>query len=99
MHHCWGWRIIVLGGAFLLLGGTLGASRRAEAAASPPAARTVVAAPAGCGPGWNIVPSPNISQIENVLRGIGSVTSDNIWAVGYYYTSGVGDQTLIEHWD
>ncbi|MDQ3021239.1 MAG: hypothetical protein M3R36_11830 [Bacteroidota bacterium] len=46
---------------------------------------------------WSVVPSPNPSVTRNILRGVGSISSNDVWAVGVY------DQqpsfTLTQHWD
>ncbi len=46
---------------------------------------------------WSIVPSPDSGQ-ASALYGITAISTDDVWAVGDYYT-GTKDQTLIEHWD
>jgi S-layer homology domain len=51
---------------------------------------------------WSIVPSPNGNQIENYLEGVSAVSSDDVWAVGWYVADigGQGYQrTLVEHWN
>jgi hypothetical protein len=52
---------------------------------------------------WGSVPSPNLGDRQNVIRGIAPISSNDIWAVGEY-NSGVvptvtGRRTLIQHWD
>lgn len=50
---------------------------------------------------WSIVPSPNFAStsqtFENDLYGVAAVSSNNVWAVGYY--TNTSDQTLTEHWN
>ncbi len=49
---------------------------------------------------WNIVPSPSTDSTYNVLTGVASVTSDDVWAVGYHTDGGASlRQTLTLHWD
>ena len=43
---------------------------------------------------WTVVPSPNPASNRNILRGVGSISSNDVWAVGES-----GTQSLIEHWD
>lgn len=51
------------------------------------------------GTGWSVVPSPNGGPAgsSNILQGVATVATNDVWAVGY-----IGDffqgQTLIEHW-
>lgn len=33
------------------------------------------------------------------LNSVAAVSASDVWAVGSHYESGVGDQTLVEHWD
>lgn len=49
------------------------------------------------GSGWSIVPSPNFGTYD-ILRAVAAVSSSDVWAAGYY-TSGLTNQTLIEHWN
>ena len=49
---------------------------------------------------WSTVRAPNVGRFENSLRGLASVTANNIWAVGSYIAPpGEINQTLIEHWN
>ncbi len=49
---------------------------------------------------WSIVSSPNLSARANVLNGIADISSNDVWAVGYYNNNNETVQnTLIEHWD
>jgi len=50
------------------------------------------------GTSWSVVTSPNVGVYDNRLQGVATVSSTNVWAVGYYSTSSA-IQTLIEHWD
>jgi len=46
---------------------------------------------------WVVVPSPSPSSTRNILRGVGSISSNDVWAVGVS-----GEQpsfTLTEHWN
>lgn len=46
---------------------------------------------------WSVVPSPNIGTNANVLQSIAAVSSNDVWAVGYY--TDTNTHVLIEHWD
>jgi hypothetical protein len=48
---------------------------------------------------WKQVPSPNSGAYINVLTGIGAAGSANVWAVGYWATSGVDYHGYTLHWD
>lgn len=51
---------------------------------------------------WSIIASPDVGGSgANYLFGVAAVASNNVWAVGQYYTSPGGGvrQTLVEHWD
>lgn len=61
-------------------------------AAGPP---TMATSSTDCGP----VPSPSPGSYTNKLFGVASVTSDDIWAVGYSADWTGPHRTLIEHWD
>jgi hypothetical protein len=52
---------------------------------------------------WSVVSSPSPDN-DAFLNGVTAVSSTNVWAVGYYFTSGSsqsggGSQTLIEQWN
>ena len=55
------------------------------------------------GTAWTVVPSPNavgMGTYANFLSDVTSISANDIWAVGYTYSSpSPGGQTLIEHWD
>src|SRR5947209_274998 len=53
------------------------------------------ASPLNCG-SWNIVSSPNPGG-ANYLEGVATVSTSDVWAVGYIFNS--TEETLIEHWD
>src|SRR5207253_6589063 len=38
----------------------------------------------GCGPDWSVVPSPNVGASTNEFYGVAAVSSNDVWAVGYY---------------
>src|SRR5439155_302662 len=46
------------------------------------------------GTAWNVVPTPNVGDSQNVLYGVSALSADSTWAVG----RGEGD-ALIEHCD
>src|SRR5690349_24760771 len=52
--------------------------------------------PAPCG--WSLVSSPNPSTTSNYIRAVAAVSTDDLWAVGFYNNASSA-QTLIEHWD
>jgi len=46
---------------------------------------------------WTVVPSPNPNPLRNILRGVGAISSNDVWAVG---VSGQQPSfTLTEHWN
>jgi hypothetical protein len=49
---------------------------------------------------WSVVPSPNIGDGDNLLTAVTAVSTNDVWAVGYYrdYVRG-GYSTLVLHWD
>ncbi len=49
--------------------------------------------------GWSIVASLNPSTQSNSLSSVATVSSSNVWAVGYYGKSNNVEQTLIEQWN
>ena len=48
---------------------------------------------------WSVVTSPNAGTGSNYLYGVAAVSVSDIWAVGYYTTTGTLQQTLTLHWD
>jgi len=52
---------------------------------------------------WSIVPSPNPGSTANGLKAVAAVSTNDVWAVGYFSSSGDstgrGLQTAIEHWN
>ncbi len=52
------------------------------------------------GTAWSQVASPNLGSGANTLRGLGVVSSTDLWAVGYYRVAGAEcARTLIQHWN
>ncbi|HLH62087.1 MAG TPA: hypothetical protein VKV20_10425 [Ktedonobacteraceae bacterium] len=51
------------------------------------------------GTAWNIVSSPNVGASDNLLFGLTAISSNDVWAVGYYQDETASFRTLIEHWD
>ncbi len=51
---------------------------------------------------WSIVPSPSLSNTDNVLESVTAISSNDVWAVGYFTavsgTTGY-PQTLALHWN
>lgn len=51
---------------------------------------------------WSVVPSPNggtLDRNNNLLEGVAAVSTNDVWAVGYYTSDTNGVQTLVLHWD
>lgn len=46
---------------------------------------------------WSVVPSPNPSGLRNIIRGIGAISSNDVWAVGEYDEQ--PSFSLIQHWN
>jgi hypothetical protein len=57
------------------------------------------------GQSWHIVESTNPgtgpSATTNILKGVAGTSTDDVWAVGYYFNAagGIYQQTLIQHWN
>ncbi|HXY72435.1 MAG TPA: VCBS repeat-containing protein, partial [Actinomycetota bacterium] len=52
------------------------------------------------GTAWSIVDSPTMpSSGSNTLTAVSALSTNNVWAVGYYFDSKNVRKTLIEHWD
>jgi hypothetical protein len=53
------------------------------------------------GSSWSVVSSPNVTNIgENYLNGVGALSANDVWAVGYYFDPFPGQiGTLVEHWN
>jgi hypothetical protein len=52
------------------------------------------------GTSWTIVPSPNIGVFQNYLSDVAGTGSDDVWAVGNWYSfQQVVARTLALHWD
>ena len=49
------------------------------------------------GSAWSVVKSPSPGGSYNILQSVAVVSSNDVWAVGFYYTS--HDQALAEHWN
>lgn len=47
--------------------------------------------------GWSVIPSPNVVGSGNALFGVSGVATNDIWAVGFSFSSGNPQKTLIEH--
>src|SRR5207249_1903346 len=51
---------------------------------------------------WSVIPSPNASTLNNILRGVAAISANDVWAVGsymYYPYEGISFGTLALHWD
>ncbi len=46
---------------------------------------------------WSVVPSPSIGLANNELLGVAAISTNDVWAVGYYPDTRT--LTLVEHWD
>jgi hypothetical protein len=46
---------------------------------------------------WGVVSSPNVGSSRNGLEGVTAISSNDVWAVGYYDSSGF--RTLALHWN
>jgi hypothetical protein len=54
-----------------------------------------------CASGWQLVPSPNIGNLDNNLTAVSAASATDAWAVGDYYTTNnpVVLVNMAEHWD
>lgn len=49
---------------------------------------------------WSQITTSNLDQFFNLFFGVAALRSDDVWAVGYAYTTdGLSFSTLTEHWD
>ncbi len=54
---------------------------------------------------WSIVPSPDPGLTLDILNGVTAVSSNDVWAIGYFSSSPINPNTpasihaLIEHWN
>jgi hypothetical protein len=49
---------------------------------------------------WTLVPSPNGSGRQSMLRAVAALSPNDVWAVGFATPADSGaPETLIEHWD
>lgn len=52
------------------------------------------------GTNWSIISSPTPAQSTiSSLSAVAIVATDNVWAVGGYYSKDMGQMNLIEHWN
>jgi hypothetical protein len=52
------------------------------------------------GDGWQVVPSRNLTNQDNILAGVSAASKNDAWAVGTYYPSPTSPlATLAEHFD
>lgn len=47
---------------------------------------------------WSVVPVPSIGQYY-ALEAVTAISTNDVWAVGYYNVSPMNDEPLIDHWD
>jgi WD40 repeat protein len=48
---------------------------------------------------WETVASPSQGDGDNVLNGVAAISSNDVWAVGYYLATTNLSRALILHWD
>jgi len=48
---------------------------------------------------WSVVASPNPSAFHNVLRAVTAISTNDVWAVGWFNNAQDIPRTLIEHWN
>src|SRR5712692_11737569 len=48
---------------------------------------------------WSVVASPNPSAFHNVLHGVTAISTNDVWAVGWFNNAQDIPRTLIEHWN
>jgi hypothetical protein len=78
----------------------MGSASAAPGAAAP--AHPLGPSPAptqGCGVAWKVVDSPDLGAGNSGLYAVDAVSAQDVWAVGYFTTTGYVYQTLIEHFD
>ncbi|MBA2678397.1 MAG: hypothetical protein H0U76_08400 [Ktedonobacteraceae bacterium] len=55
------------------------------------------------GTGWSVVPSANVSPVENSLQSVAALSTNKVWAVGYSVQgatkSTLVKRTLVEHYN
>jgi hypothetical protein len=51
------------------------------------------------GTAWTIVSSPNVGTNRNYFNGVAVVSSNDAWAVGFYWDANNVQRTLTEHWN
>lgn len=51
------------------------------------------------GNAWSVVTSPNMGTNRNYLNNVLAISSNDVWAVGFYWNSSSLQKTLTEHWD
>ncbi len=89
---------LFLTGAVALLVGILVAHPAHASPGAPLPKQAPVELPT-CGPLWFSQTTPNSGTDDNVLAGVSALTSNDVWAAGFYTDTGGVTQTLIEHWN
>jgi hypothetical protein len=88
--------LTIIGGAPALATETAAPSSLERAALAPQTTGTP------CGPtaGWSRVPAPDGGSYSNALYGVAAISSNDAWAVGEQYSSGLSSYVpMIEHWN
>lgn len=48
---------------------------------------------------WSVVSTPAVGTGYNVFTAVDGMASNDVWAVGQFYSTGGGYRMLMEHWD
>jgi hypothetical protein len=51
------------------------------------------------GSAWSVVSTPAVGTGYNIFAAIDGAASNDVWAVGQFYSNGGGYRMLMEHWD
>jgi hypothetical protein len=51
------------------------------------------------GYGWQTIPSHDLSTYGNYLNAVDAVETNDVWAVGGYFTTFLEGRVLVQHWD
>jgi hypothetical protein len=89
---------LFLTSAVALLVGILVAHPAHASVGAPLPKQAPIALPT-CGPEWFSQTTLNSGTNDNVLAGVSALSSNDVWAAGFYTDTGGVTQTLIEHWN